>query len=373
MATKTTPIESAYSSQSETTARSDATVVLSDVAKRAGVSTASVSRVLNSPDKVSPALRGRVQCAITELGYIPDGAAQALASRRSKIIGAIVPTLDNAIFAECINALQRRLKQLGYTLLIASSEYDPTEELQEAQALIRRGVDGLMLVGEAHETDLYRLLKYKKIPFVNCWTYHPTANHPCIGFNNHAAAMQVATYLLDLGHRDLAMVAGLTSNNDRAAARVAGVRNALADRGLSLAPDRLIERPYGIREGREALRTLLRKPPTPTAVVCGNDVLAFGVLLECQAAGIAVPGELSVTGFDDLNLSAHLQPPLTTVHVPSAEIGVRAADFLMTCISGQAALTQMEVEIKLVVRGTAAPPGTQPTPARSIGNKPRHV
>ncbi len=342
---------------------------MEDVAKRAGVSTASVSRVINSPGKVSMALRARVEGAIKELGYIPDGAAQALASRRSRIVGAIVPTLDNAIFASGINALQRRLRQLGYTLLIACSEYDLAEELNEAQALMQRGVEGLMLVGEAHVPELYELLDSKGIPMVTCWVYRDSSEHSCIGFDNRLAAVGVTDYLLDLGHRDIAMVAGRTANNDRASARVDGVRDALASKGLSLPPERLVEQPYGIREGREALRVLLRGRNAPTAVICGNDVLAYGVLLECQACGIAVPGELSITGFDDLSLSAHLQPPLTTVHVPSAEMGLLAAEHLVACLAGQTGVIHKEVETSLVVRRTTAPPRLNRAFARDTDSK----
>lgn len=336
------------------------TVMLEDVARRAGVSTASVSRVLNSPDKVSPRIRARVEAAITELGYIPHGAARALASRRSRIIGAIVPTLDNAIFAVCINALQQRLKRSGYTLLIASSDYTPDEELREAHALVERSVEAIMLVGSCHDPALYPLLDSHGIPFINSWIYRSDSDYPCVGFDNQRAAGQIAGYLVSLGHRRIAMVAGETRYNDRAAARIAGVRETLGNHGITLPPEYLIEQPYAVRAGREALRQLLRQRPWPTAVVCGNDVLAFGVLLEALAQGIPVPGRLSVTGFDDLPLASHLQPPLTTLHVPSADIGRLAADYLLARLTRQTPLAQCEVEVGLVVRATTAVPPADP-------------
>lgn len=328
---------------------------LSDVALRAGVSTASVSRVLNSPEQVSPRTRARVEAAIAELGYIPHGVARALASRRTRTLGAIVPTLDNAIFAACIAALQRRLKRAGYTLLIASSDYDPAEELREAQALLGRGVEGLMLVGGRHDPRLYALLNDKTVPYVNGWVYDVQSAHPCIGFDNRQAAGRIARHLLALGHRRIAMVAGLTRHNDRAAARVAGVREALAEHGVELPPERLIEQAYGIAEGRAALRQLLRLDPPPTAVIGGNDVLAFGILLEALAIDLPVPQALSITGFDDLPLASHLQPPLTTLHVPSAEIGSLAGDYLLARLGSEAPLAQREVEVGLVVRSTTGP------------------
>jgi LacI family transcriptional regulator len=330
--------------------------VLGDVARRAGVSTASVSRVLNDPDRVSVRIRTRVEAAIAELGYVPHGAARALASRRTRIVGAIVPTLDNAIFAACINALQRRLTRSAHTLLIACSEYDPVEEFHEARALIGRGIEGIMLVGTRHDKRLYELLDNRRIPFVNTWTYAGDAPHSCIGFDNRRAAAQITEHLLALGHRRIAMVAGETRHNDRAEARVQGVRAALAAQGLPLPPEYLIEQPYGIREGRAALRQFWQLPERPTAVIGGNDVLAFGVLLEAIAQGVPVPGALSVTGFDDLPLASHIQPPLTTVHVPSARLGTLAAEYLLARIEGQQPLARHELEVGLVVRATTAPP-----------------
>tara|TARA_R110001583_G_scaffold149274_1_gene301280 strand:+ start:82677 stop:83735 length:1059 start_codon:yes stop_codon:yes gene_type:complete len=330
--------------------------VLADVALAAGVSTASVSRVLNEPDKVRPEMRQRVMAAVEQLGYVPDGAARALASGRLRTIGAIVPTLDNAIFASGINALQRRLAQRGFTLLVASSEYDSDEEAREVHALVVRGVDGLVFVGEGHDPRLYKLLASKGLPYVNTWVHSPDQPHPTIGFDNRSAGHRLADYLMDLGHRRIAMVAGFTAHNDRARARAEGVRAALAKRGLEIAPGQFLERAYDVREGREALRTLLRLPDPPTAVICGNDVQAMGALFETQAQGIAVPARLSIVGFDDLPISANLVPALTTIRVPAADIGRRAADYLLDRLAGQDPPLHTELDAELVVRGTTAPP-----------------
>lgn len=332
-------------------------MLLADVARHAGVSTASVSRVLNAPERVSDAVRRRVEQAVAELGYIPSGAARALASRETRAMGALVPTLNNAIFASGINSLQRRLAALGYTLLIASCEYDLAEEVQQARALLAHGVEGLMVVGGAHDEALYRLVRQRGVPLVQCWTYDSAAVVPCIGFDNRTAARGVADYLLDLGHRRIGMIAGICRGNDRAQARVDGVREALAARGPGLPAHRIVESRYDVAEGRQALRYLLAAGrERPTAVICGNDVLAQGALFECQATGVAVPGQLSITGFDDLKISAQLVPPLTTVRVPSAEMGERAAEFLVESRRGGPQLRHIEVETSLVVRGTTAPP-----------------
>ncbi len=333
-------------------------VSLSDVARHANVSTATVSRVLNTPEKVAEQKRLQIQAAIDELGYIPDGAARALASRHTKTIGAVVPTLDNAIFAAGIQALQSRLKRLGYTLIVASHEYDLTEELHEVKTLIRQGIEGIMLVGTGHAPQLQNILEGKKIPYVYCWTSDPSSTQPYIGFDNKRAAKKITEYLLDLGHTKLAVVSGHTENNDRATQRLSGTQEAMTARGLSLPHEMILERSYSVKQGREAMRILLQSSVLPTAVICGNDVLALGALSECQAAGIQIPEEISITGFDDLDMSSQLIPALTTMHVPSAEMGKRAAEFLVARINGETTLLHTEIDVDLMIRDTTAKPRT---------------
>lgn len=331
-------------------------VRLSDVARQAGVSTATVSRVLNAPGKVRSELAERVHAAVRQLGYVPHGAARALASHRSHTMGAVVPTLDNAIFARGIQALQQRLSEDGYTLLLAMTEYDLAREVVQVEKLIERGIDGLMLIGEAHDPRLYALLHAKGLPYVNTWVFREDSPHPCIGFRNGDAAWRIASYLIDIGHRDIGMIAGISRHNDRAADRIAGVRRALAERGLALPPGRLIERRYDVGEGRQALRRMLDDPKPPTAIICGNDVIAFGALFEARALGLRVPDDLSIIGFDDLDLACQVDPPLTTMHVPSVRMGKGAADYLLARLAGEDPPNAIELEASLIVRGTAAPP-----------------
>jgi len=329
---------------------------LHHVADAAAVSTATVSRCLNAAETVRPELRERVQAAIVELGYTPHGAARALASQRARTIGAVIPTLDNAIFATGIQAMQDRLSSAGYTLLLASSNYNAAEESKQVESLIERGLDGLMLIGEARPPGLYELLEKKAVPYVNTWTHRPDSRHPTIGFDNRGAAHRVATYLIDMGHADIAMIAGITAGNDRAEERLAGVRAAMSERGLAFGPGRVIEAPYSIGDGRHALRRLMAASPRPTAVICGNDVLAYGALFECHALGIAVPGRVSITGFDDLELAAELAPALTTMHVPSDDMGRLAAEYLLDRIDGQPTTGATNLDIDLIIRGSTGPP-----------------
>lgn len=329
---------------------------LSDVARLTGVSTATVSRVLNRPDDVSPALRERVLAEIEAIGYVPHGAARALASQRTSTVGAIIPTLSNAIFATGLQAFEQRLDESGFTLLIAISEYDPDHALRHARSLLSRGVDGLMLIGQSHRDEVFELIRANDLPYVTTWSHNPNGPHPSVGFDNRLAAYRLTRYLLEIGHRDIAMIAGVSDGNDRARDRIVGVRDALADWDIELPSHWLLERAYEIAEGRDAMRLLLMGSSRPSAVVCGNDVLAMGALFESQAREMDVPGDISIAGFDDLPLVAHLAPPLTTMAVPSELMGRKAAEYLLTRMAGNAVPDMTELEVGLIVRETTAPP-----------------
>jgi LacI family transcriptional regulator len=335
---------------------------LADVARLARVSTATVSRALTLPQKVKPHTLSRVREAVQTLGYVAHGAARALASRRTRTIGAVIPTLDNAIFANTTHALQKTLDEAGYTLLLASHEFDPAVEARATRALIERGVDAMVLLGTTHDPSVFHMIEAHRVPYVLTWALDPDGRHPCVGFDNRAAGVRVADYLLDIGHREFAMISGVTANNERARERLKGVREALAARGGELPAERIVEKPFTLAAGREGLREVMRGTPAPTAVICGNDVLAIGALAECHARGILVPQQLSITGFDDMEIAAAVAPGLTTVHFPTAELGVYAANHLLMRIAGESVELRRELPVELVVRGTTAPP-----PAHSGG------
>lgn len=329
---------------------------IDDVAQAASVSPATVSRVFNNPDLVRPEIRARVQIVAEEMGYLANGAARALASRRSWALGAVVPTLNNTIFAGAINAFQNRLEAGGYVMLVTSSNYDAEREYQQVRTMHGRGVEGLMLVGAAHEPRVFKLLEASGLPFVQVWTRRDVNAYPCIGYDNAAPADLVIEHLVSLGHRDIALVVGGTALNDRVVGRMEGVARAMARHGLDLPAHRVVQRPYSIEDGREGLRQLLRQEPWPTAIVAGNDVLAFGLLREAQERGISVPKDLSITGIGDLELAAQLYPPLTTVRTPRDQMGRLAAEFLMEAAAGRTMELPAELPVQLILRGTTAAP-----------------
>lgn len=339
-------------------------VRLSEVARVAGVSLATASRALSSSDAVSPLTRQNVRNTAVMLGYLPHGAARALASRRSRAIGAVFPVVDNPIFATATQALARELASLGYTLLLATHQYDLEAEVEMVRVLLQQGVDGLVLVGLDHTPALFTLLAQAGVPYELTWSLDPAAQHHCVGFAHRLASIRVTQHLLDLGHRELAVIAGITAGNDRIRERLAGVREALAAWGIDLRPDRIVEAAFAVSEGRSALGQLLARAGGFTAVICGNDLLGIGALLECGARGIGVAARMSVVGFDDNELSAEIPPGLTTVRVPSTEIGRRVAQRLVARLNGGVITRVEELKTELIVRGSSGPPERSPVGRR---------
>ncbi len=333
---------------------------LEDVARRAGVSTATVSRALNTPQRVVPATREKVAAAVRELGYLPNFGARAMAARRTHTIGAVIPTMENAIFARGIQAFQEALHEAGFTLLVATSLYRPELEEEQIRALIARGAEGILLIGGDRDPALHELLARRGIPAVISWAFDPAAPLPSIGFDNRAAMRRLAREVIALGHRDIGAISAPVAGNDRARGRLAGIREAMAEAGLDPAALTVIETPYGIESGGEAFAALMAGRTPPTAVVCGNDVLAAGALRRARMMGIAVPDAVSVTGFDDIELAEVVSPALTTVHVPHRRMGREAAVALMAMIAGEPGRSVALEAFPRLRQSLAPPPHLQP-------------
>lgn len=326
---------------------------IADVADQAEVSTATVSRCLNQPDKVKPEVRERITNAIQSLGYVPSGAARALASRRTHTIGAIVPTIDNAIFSEAIQHLQSGLTQANYTLLLANSGYSLDEELREVNSLLSRGIDGIVLVGEMHHPRVYAAIEQQAIPYVNLWTYNPTSKYSCIGFDHIKAGKQLAEHLLDLGHKEFGIISGFQENNDRALLRFQGIQQTLKTVGLEIPDSKIIECHYSVEKANVSLHKLLDRHPEITAVSCGNDVLAIGALSAARERGLKVPEQLSITGFDNMEIVRFLSPAMTTINSPSRRMGTHAAEYILEQIQNKSLdIERVELTAELIVRET---------------------
>lgn len=329
---------------------------MKDVAITAGVAPVTVSRYLNNPNLVSESSKLKIHDAINLLNYVPHAAARTLATKRSHLIGSVVPSLDSSLFGRTTEVFQNHISTAGYNLILASHNYDLEKEHQNIKQMVSLGVDALLLVGGMRDESIYRLLKAKKIPYVLTWTIDPTHEHPCISFNNQEAGASIANYLMDLGHQKFAIISGSIKSNDRAFHRLQGVRNALAQRGLSLPEENIIERPFGIDHGRDAFRLLMSRAQKPTAIICGSEPFAYGAIFEGKKMGIDIPQQVSVTGFDDTWLSSNISPNLTTVRTPQEQIGMLAAKYLIAKLNGEDAPVPKPLRTEIVVRESCAPP-----------------
>lgn len=334
-------------------------VRVTDVAQLAGCAPATVSRAINDPERVSADKRARIQKAMVELGYVRNHAARALRSQRSHMIGVLIPTLDYALYASLVGGASSLLSKAGISTLIATFEYDLKEELKEARQLLERGAEALILVGQHHDPDFSRLLDQFEVPYVSTYVRDTESNQPCVGFDNAAAAASITRHLVHLGHRRICVISGKTKDNDRTIRRLEGVKTELRQHGVEIDDSMVAECDYSISGGREACTQLLsRAQPYPTAIVCGNDILALGAIVECQSNGFRVPEDISVVGFDNIELSKHCNPPLTTIDVPADRMGSLAAGYLLDKLEGKEAAQYASVEVQLILRESTAPPPT---------------
>ena len=333
-----------------------------DVALLAGVSTATVSRALNSPEQVDPATRQRVLEAAEKLRYVPHGAARSLRSQRSKMVGAVVPSFDYALYARTTSALQRRLGEHGYSLVLAEHHYDLAAEMRVAEQLVQHGVDAFVFVGLDHEQRLFSLLEDYGRPYVLTWGVDPMGRHPSVGFDNRAATHAITRHLMELGHRRIGLLSAPVLGNDRARARGDGVRAALAEGGFTLDAGCVQYAPISLAAAEEAMTRLLGLPEPPTAVVATNDVFAVGAMVACRKAGVRIPDDMSVSGVDNTDLGATQTPGLTSIRTPITEIGRAAADQLVARLEGRPFSPLQIYPIELVHRGSTAPPRGRPAP-----------
>lgn len=336
--------------------RRTGSVGVRDVAKAAGVSTATVSRALNHSHQVSEELRKHVASVAAGLNYIPDPAARALSSQKTFRVGVLIPTIANSIYSRFVEALQRRLRQSGYSLVIANYDFDESLEMEEARALVESGIDALVLAGEQRAAELYDLLNRRKIPYLLISMYLPDSPHRSVGYDNRAGAEVMTRYVLELGHREIGVIEGPSDVNDRARMRTLGIIDALGDFGVPLPARRITRRSFSVHNGREGLTELLNASPEITAVICGNDVLAIGALMEAQARGLSVPEDLSICGYDGLDIAQEMVPQITTIHVPTAQMGLKAAESLVGMLAGEKTPKSVLIETRLVPGGSTAPP-----------------
>jgi DNA-binding LacI/PurR family transcriptional regulator len=328
-----------------------------DVAERAGVSTSVVSYVINNgPRPVSPETRARVEKAIEELGYYPNELARSLRLKQSSTIGLIIPNLSNQVYAEIAINMESVCRAEGYLVLLCNSGRDVEQERKFVQMLRSKQVDGVVMTPSQDPLELIQPLQNAHIPTVVL--EHKLPEQHCIVVDDLKGGRIGTQHLLDLGHRRIAMI-DRTRHSQTSALRATGYRQVLEEAGIAFDPDLIVKSEAGHDAACQAMRQLLALEDPPTAVFTHNDVQALGAMHAIQSAGLCIPDDISVVGYDDTVGSAFLSPPLTTVRFPKKEMGQQAAQMVVQLARRQEMLPAHTavLPVELVVRGsTALPP-----------------
>lgn len=327
-----------------------------DVSKMAGVSVATVSRVINSNQPVSKGTADRVKFAMAELGYQPNSNAKALATSRSDILGMVVGDLGGPFFGDLMAEAELEARRLKKHLLVTSGGHTREGEQEAIDFLLRRQVDALLLhVDSMTDPDLFELSTQTTTPLVLINRFVPDLNDKCIHVNNEVGGTMITRHLIDQGHQHIACITGPLYKAD-SRGRLQGYRRAMEQANMPYVEQLVVESDYMESGGSTALDRLLARQVPFSAIVCGNDLMAFGVIRGLRRLGLKVPDDVSVTGYDDIVMSSYFEPALTTVNVPIGEMGTQAARLGAQLASGQPASIQQSFEPELMARDSTRPP-----------------
>lgn len=306
---------------------------IKDVAARAGVSVATVSRVLNKRETTTPATRQRVLAAIAELGFRPNSIGRMLKTARSRSIGVLIPTLANPIFADSVSGVQQAAHENGYSVLLASSDYDASVEASVVEQLLSQRVDGLILtVADPNSSPTLDMLDSEAVPYVLVYNQPTVTGRAAIAVNKVAATCEIVSELVNRGHRNIGMVAGAFRNADQSPHCQKGFLLAL--RQARLRPGPLLRATYGDDDLLEPIRAVFSGANPPTALFCTSDLLALSTMRALRKLGRDIPDDVSVAGFDGIAVGELVEPSLTTVLQPSRRMGAEAFRFLLERLTG---------------------------------------
>jgi DNA-binding LacI/PurR family transcriptional regulator len=329
-----------------------------DVARVAGVSTATVSRVINAPEAVSKATRERVRRAMQVCRYKYNALARGFVTKRSHTLGLIIPTITNPIFAESTRGAQDFANEKGYQVILANSDYEYDKEFELIDVLRERQVEGLLITTTNLGGEVLKTLLAEGFPFVLLYSTIRKGPMSAVGVDNYYGGYRATEHLVKLGHRRIAMLAGGFSFSDRSHHRWFGYKKCLAANAITYDPALVRQVPYTLAGGKEAIKVLLSVDNPPTAVFCSNDYMALGVMQGAKESGVAIPDSLSVVGFDDMAISSFISPGLTTIRQPAYEMGRLGTELLLAHIGKSVTKpTHNMMETSLIIRESTATPG----------------
>lgn len=331
------------------------------IAEKAGVSTATVSHVMNNTRFVSDAVRRRVQQAVDELGYTPNTLARSLRASHSATIGLIAPNIANPFFAEMARGVQKAVAGQGYSVIIASSDRNLEHEISTTRMLLARQVDGIIFASSWDSSDMAHiqlaLARSTAVLFFDRQTFNLPVD--TIGGDNFTGGRMAGEYLLHLGHRRLACIAGIPQKTPNAE-RATGFLQAANLAGIPSSSVPILRADFDLEGGYQAALKLLQSSQKPTGLFACNDLMALGAMRAALSLGIRVPEELSIIGFDNLDIAQYANPPLTTIDHRAELLGNRAAEIILNRIHHPDLPPQHEtIELKLLVRQSTAPPGEE--------------
>lgn len=329
-----------------------------DVAKLADVSTATVSRVINSPETVKTETREKVTRAMKICRYKYNALARGFVTKKSNTIGLIIPTINNPVFAESTSGVQDYADQRNIQVILGNTYYRYEKEASLVQTLREKQVDGLLITSTNPRSAVIKNLIDEGFPFVLLYSTVKKGILSAVGIDNYQGGYQATDHLVKLGHERIGMAAGKFSISDRSFHRWHGYRQCLKDHNIAYDRDLLVQSDYSLTGGRDSVKKMLSAKKPPTAVFCSNDYLALGAMKGAREIGYNLPEDLSIVGFDDVQIASYVIPELTTIRQPAYEMGKLGAELLFQCIKKQTKPVQLMLESSLIVRdSTTRAPG----------------
>jgi LacI family transcriptional regulator len=345
-----------------------ANVNIHDVARRARVSIATVSRVVNRIPTVDPELAKRVWKAVDEVGYVPNTQARTLVSGRSRILGLIVSEITNPFFPELVQEFDNLAVAQGYEVMIGSTNYDAARTASLVRRMLQRNVDGVAVMTFGIEEELVQKLVEHGFPLVFVDAGPELPNVRVLKVNYGEGIREAVQHLAALGHRHIAFISG-PLHMRTAATRREAFRKAMAELGLTVPTASMVEGKHTMESGKAAMEELLQAAELPTAVMCSNDMTAIGVLHALDETTHQVPKDISVVGFDDIHLAQFMLPPLTTVQMSCRDLAAAAVEALRAGIESdhpRSTRREWPIQTRLVVRrSTDFPKGTLPAQSKA--------
>lgn len=321
-----------------------------DVARLAGVSTATVSRVINSPDAVREKTRKKVQRAMETCNYKYNALARGFVTKKSNTIGLIIPNIDNPVFAESTLGVQEYVEEKNIKVILGNTSYRPSQEEKLVKVLRESQVDGLIITSTDPTGPLVQALVDEGFPFVLLFSTIKGGPLSAVGVDNYRGGYVATEHLVSLGHKRIGIISGKFSVTDRGYHRWCGYRECLRDHEIEYDENLLVQTEYSLSGGSKSIKTLLELPEPPTAVFCSNDYIALGAMKGAREMGLRLPEDLSIVGFDDMQTASYMVPALTTVRQPAYEMGRRAGELLLQLIEEPGNPVQDMMDTKLVVR-----------------------